>query len=192
MRVIRDANNRVTALVLFESELCEQLEVTYEQLRAWTELFAASGEEMHPDRETMEPVYAVTREMLDRYVQYAKILKTGMTVAQVKELERRDQKAAKAGKRSNFVEMYSILAEECPPGITAHALRSYCVLFLYQNRFGRMLLSKDLAKAADISADAALRHIKYLQAIDLLILRDNPPRWEFRFVPKAISRYYPT
>jgi hypothetical protein len=190
MRVIRDKDNRVEFLVLFESELCDQLEVTAEQLREWGDLFVPAGQDMHPDRETLEPIFRLTREQLDRFAQYAKILKTGMTLRQVKELELKDIAARKSGKRSNFLEMYSILAEECPAGITAHALRSYCVLFLYQNRGGKMLLSKDLAKAANISEDTALRHIRYLQATQLLQLAQNPPRWNFSFVPKAMSRYY--
>lgn len=192
MRVVRDEADRVKYLVMFESELCEQLDSSAEQLRQWAEVMPPAGQELHPDRETMEPIYQFSREKLDVYRQYAKILKTGMTVQQLKELEERDRQAKKQGKRSNFVEMYSILADECPPGLTAHALRSYCVLFLYQNRGGQMLLSKQLAAKASISEETALRHIKYLQACGLLTLAQDPPRWEFAFVPKALSRYYPT
>lgn len=193
MRIVRDdEGGRISHLLMFESELCEQLDVSAEQLRSWTALYAPVGQDIHPERETREAVYQLTREDLDRFAQYAKILKTGMSVKQVQELESRDRAARRAGKRSNFVEMYAILADECPPGVTAHALRSFSVLFLYQNRGGRMLLSADLARAAGIPEDTALRHIKYLQATGLLKLAENPPRWEFGFVPKALSRYYPS
>jgi hypothetical protein len=200
MDVVRDqTTGRVKQLLLFEAELCDRLDVTAVELRQWPELFKPSGSAVHPDRETREPVFRVTLEQLDRYQKYVKILKTGMTPKQILGLEERDSKAAEQGKKSTFLDMYALLAEECPPGITAHVLRTYCVLFLYQNRGKKMLLAKDLAKVAGIPEETAKRHLRWLQrAIDpqssdgdrLLQFADNPRRWEFSFVPKALSRYY--
>lgn len=195
MRVLQDPDSHQQVLEMFESELCEQLSVSSQQLRDWAELFPASGVAVHPEREREETIYRYTRPQLETCEQYAKILKTGMTLKQVKELEARDHKMREQGKKSSFLEMYALLAEECPPGITAHTMRSYCTLFLYQNRGSRMLLSKDLAKAAGIPEKSAMRHIKYLQAVGLLTLArndDNTPRWDFAFVPRAMTRYYPS
>lgn len=201
MKVIRDKDGRVAHLVLFESELCEKLNVVAGELRQWKEIFPPSGTAVHPDRERPEPIYKLTVAELDRFEKYAKILRTGMSVQQLLELERQDKKAAKAGKNVNFLEMYALLADECPPGVTAHILRSYCVLFLYQNRARKMLLSGDLAKVAGISKEMAERHISILMSTaapvgdkpgPLLKFAQNPTRWEFAFVPKALSRYYPS
>lgn len=194
VRLLRDPGSNQQVLEMFESELCEQLSVSSDQLREWAELFPPSGTAVHPEREREETIYRYTREQMETREQYAKILKTGMTIQQVKELENRDRKMREAGKKSSFLEMYALLAEECPQGITAHTMRSYCTLFLYQNRGSRMLLSKDLAKAAGIPEQSAMRHIKYLQAVGLLTLarnEDNTPRWDFAFVPRAMTRYYP-
>lgn len=192
MQIIRDEeNNRVKYVLLFEAELCEKLNVTADQLRSWRELMPPLEERMHPDRERMEPVYKVTIDQLALYDKYAKILKTGMSVQQVRELERRDAKAAEEGKNLKHLEMYALLAEEAPPGVSAHALRSYCVVFLYQNRGGKMLLPKELAKVANISEETAKRHLRILQMVGALRLAQNPTRWEFAFVPKALSKYYP-
>ena len=190
LQPVRDESGRVQSLMLFESELCQKLDVTADALRSSPELFKPEGTAKHPDRETEEPVYRVTVEQLDRYQKYAKILKTGMTPKQVLQLEERDRKAAEAGKVSNFLDMYALLADECPPGVTAHALRTYCVVFLYQNRGKKMLLAKDLAKIADIPEETAKRHLRWLQATGVLRFADNPRRWEFEFVPKALSKYY--
>lgn len=180
---------------MFESEMCNQLQVTAEQLREWAEMFPPSGKAVHPERGREEAVFRLSKEQMEQWHKYAKILLTGMTVKQVQELEGRDQKAAAEGKKSSFLDMYATLAEECPPGITAHAMRSYCTIFLYQNRGGKMLLSRQLAKVAGIPEGSALRHIKYLQATGLLVLgKDDQgnPMWEFAFVPKALTRYYPS
>lgn len=194
VRVLKDPDSNQQVLELFESEMCEQLAVTSEELREWSELFPSAGSAIHPEREKEETIYRFTREQMETCEQCAKILKTGMTVKQVQELIDRDQRQRKAGKKASFLEMYSLLAEECPTGITAHAMRSYCTLFLYQNRGSRMLLSRDLARAAGIPEDSAMRHIKYLQATGLLSLgrnEDSSPRWDFAFVPRALNRYYP-
>jgi len=194
MKVLRDSSGTQT-LELFEGEMCEQLQVTSEQIRQWVELFPVAGSKLHPERERDEAIYHVSREQMELYEQFAKILKSGMTVKQVRELAGRDIRSREQGKAGKFVEMYSLLAEECPPGITAHAMRSYCTLFLYQNRKDTMLLSRDLSRAASIPEASAMRHIKYLQAVGLLSLSraaDNSPRWDFAFVPKALSRYYPS
>lgn len=194
VRVLQDPDSNQQILELFESEICEQLQITAEQIREWSELIPAAGSAIHPEREQEEAIYRFTREEMETCEQCAKVLKTGMTVKQVEELIKRDRKQQKAGKKSSFLEMYSILAEECPPGITAHAMRSYCTLFLYQNRGGRMLLARDLARAAGIPEQSAKRHIKYLQAVGVLSLgrnEDGSPRWDFAFVPRALSRYYP-
>ena len=195
VRLMKDPESQQQLLELYESEMCEQLQVTAEQLREWHELIPAAGSAMHPERERQEAVYRFTRHQLETCEQCAKILKTGMTVKQVSELIIRDQKKLEAGKKSSFLEMYALLAEECPAGITAHAMRSYCTLFLYQNRGSRMLLSKDLARAAGIPEASAMRHIKYLQAVGVLSLGrndQNAPCWDFSFVPKALNRYYPS
>lgn len=191
MEAIRDKNGRVTHLLLFEAELCEKLDVTADELRQWREVIPPDGTRVHPDRERPEPVYKVTMEQLDRYQKYAAILKTGMSIKQIRELEERDRRAREQGKTGNLLDMYALLAEECPPGITAHCLRSYCVVFLYQNRGNKMLLSRELARVANISPDTAKRHLQWLQAVGILRLAQNPPRWEFAFVPKALSKYYP-
>ncbi len=186
MRALRDKAGRVAGLELFESELCAKLDADPSQLRAWAELIPAHGEAVHPDRETVEPTYRASAATLDRWEQYAKILKTGVTVKQVRELEARDRQGGK------FVEMYALLAEECPEGVTAHMLRSYCVLFLYQNRAGKTLMPSELAQVAGISEASAKRHVMWLQTVGLLTLGRSPARWEFKFVPKALSRYYPS
>jgi len=195
MRIMRDDHHNVQGMEMFESELCEQLQLSSEQVREWGELFPPTGTAVHPERGREESIFHLSREQLETWRQYAKILKTGMTVKQVQELEKRDQQAQAEGKKASFLEMYAGLAEECPPGITAHAMRSYCTLLLYQNRGGKMLLSRQLAQAAGIPEASALRHIKYLQATGLLILGRNDrgePMWEFAFVPKALSRSYPS
>jgi len=195
VRLLKDPESHQQILELFESEMCQQLSVTAEQLREWAELFPVAGQAVHPEREKQEAIYRYTRPEMESCEQAAKILKTGMTVKQVQELINRDSKQRKAGKKSSFLEMYAMLAEECPPGITAHAMRSYCTLFLYQNRGSRMLLSRDLARAAGIPEDSAKRHIKYLQAVGILSLgrnQDNSPRWDLSFVPAALSRYFPS
>lgn len=172
--------------------MCEQLQVTSGELRSWHELIPPSGSAMHPDREREEPQYQVSQEEMRRYESYANILGTGMSVEQVKELEARDRKAVAEGKKATFLDMYSLLAEECPPGITAHCLRSYCVVLLYQNRADKMLLAAQLAQLANVPLATAKRHLRYLQAVGLLRLAQNPNRWEFAFVPRALSRYYPS
>lgn len=194
VRILRDPDSQQQVMEMFESELCEQLQISSDQLREWEEMFPSSGSAVHPEREREETIYRYSRDQMESCEQYAKILKTGMTIKQVRELETRDRKMKAQGKKSSFLEMYALLAEECPPGITAHTMRSYCTLFLYQNRASRMLLSKDLAKAAGIPEQSAMRHIKYLQAVGLLTLArnaDNSPRWDFAFVPRAMTRYYP-
>lgn len=194
MRIMRDEQHNIQGMEMFESEMCEQLQLTAEQIREWGQLFPSSGTAVHPERGQEEFIFRISREQMENWRRYAKILKTGMTVKQVQELEVRDQKAQAEGKKSSFLDMYAVLAEECPPGITAHAMRSYCTLLLYQNRGGKMLLSRQLAQAAGIPEASALRHIKYLQACGLLALTRNDqgePMWEFAFVPKALSRSYP-
>lgn len=190
MEVVRDEENRVRFMVLFEAELCEKLDIPAGQLREWRELFPPDGAAVHPDRETKEPIFKLTVEHLDRYVKYAKILRTGMSISQVRELERKDDLSKQAGQAANMLDMYSLLAEECPPGVTAHVLRTYCVVFLYQNRGKKMLLARELARVAGIPEDNAKRHLRYLQAVGALRLAQNPTRWEFAFVPKALSKYY--
>lgn len=191
MQTLRDPKTNAIVFVLFEGELCDRLDVTADELRSWPELIPASGTAMHPDRETVEPLYRASQEQLDEWERYARILRTGMSEKQVLELVRRDSAQRKAGKQPTFVKMYSRLAGECPPGITAHAMRSYCTVLLHQNRAGRMLLAKDLAKAAGIPEATAKRHLRYLQAVGLLKLSKEPLRWEFALVPQALSRYYP-
>lgn len=195
MRILRDSANKITAMEMFESEMCNQLQITAEQLREWVELFPPNGKAVHPERGREESTFHLSKDQLEQWHKYAKILRTGMTVKQVQELENRDRKAREAGKKAAFLDMYAALAEECPPGITAHAMRSYCTIFLYQNRGGKMLLSRQLAQVAGIPEGSALRHIKYLQATGLLILGRNDqgePMWEFAFVPQALTRHYPS
>ena len=194
MKILRDRNNNITAMEMFESEMCQQLNITSEQIRDWQECFPSNGTATHPERGTQEAVFHISKADMDLWNKYAKVLRTGMTVKQVQELHNRDVKAAEEGKKTSFLDMYANLADECPPGITAHAMRSYCTIFLYQNRGNKMLLSRQLAKAAGIPEGSALRHIKYLQATGLLMLgrnSDGEPQWEFAFVPKALTRYYP-
>jgi hypothetical protein len=197
MEPIRDKDGRVLSMVLFESEMCEYLNVAAEDLRSYEKLIAPTGTKVHPEREREERIFNVTREQLEVYARYAKILGTGMTVEQVKELQQQDDAAAKAGKKAMFVDTYAVLAEECPPGITAHALRSYSALLVHQRRRGVMMLPKDLARAANISEETAKRHIQFLMAMHhpetsspLLRMEENPDRWEFAFVPRALTRYY--
>ncbi len=184
-RLRRDQSGHYT---LFESELCDELALAPDQLREWGEMFPPSGSMMHPDRAMLEPYFVLDSAQLRQWTHFAKILRTGMAPAQVKELAARDAKAADRGQRSRFVEMYAALAEECPPGITAHCLRSYCTVLLFQNRFGKMLLAKDLASSAGIPESAAKRHLRYLQAVGLLTLNREEMRWEFAMVPRALSQ----
>jgi len=194
MRIMRDGKHNVEGMEMFESEMCEQLQLSAEQIREWGQLFPPTGTAVHPERGQEEATFRLSREQMETWRQYAKILRTGMTVKQVQELHERDIKSKAEGKKTSFLEMYASLSDECPPGITAHAMRSYCTILLYQNRGGKMLLSRQLAQAAGIPEASALRHIKYLQATGLLALGRNDqgqPMWEFAFVPKALSRAYP-
>lgn len=192
MQKIRDrSTNQVVGFLYFQGELCEILNCTSDDLRAWADLMPPSGTQMHPDREIPEAVYKVSLEDVEQYKRYAAIIRTGMTPAQVAELQSRDEKSRKAGKAGNFVDMYARLAAECPPGITAHAMRSYCTVLLAQNRHDKTLMVSELARAAQIPETTAKRHLQYLQKVGMLKFNVDQKRWEFRFVPAALSKHLP-
>lgn len=184
---IRNVQGIVTHLQLWEGELCEQLDCTAGQLRTWYRLIPPAGTAQHPQRETQEPYYIVSKEDLTRATQHASILRSGMTVEHILELQARDAQLVTLGKKPSYLNMYALLAKDCPPGITAHALRTYSVVLTYQNRGGRMLMAKELAPLASITYEAAKNHLRYLQAVGLLKLAQNPLRWEFSMVPQAMG-----
>lgn len=175
----------------FESELCERWGIPAGRLREWTTVIPPTATRKHPLRGKIEPFYQATEADLEKWHQYAQILNAGLTLKQLQELRERDQAMEKINKPGRMIEMYALLAQECQPGITPHVLRSLCVVILYQNRLGKMLLAHDLAQAAGIHPASARRHLEYLQITGALRLHMQPPRWEFSFTPQALSRYYP-
>lgn len=156
--------------VIDSGQLAALLNCSPQQLADWSALLpspTASG-------------FSVDALTVERLRQQTAVLKSGMTVEQVKELTERDR----SGK---LLARYALLAEDCPANVTAHMLRSLCVVILAQNRQGRMLTPSQLAQAAGLDLETAKRHLRILQAVGLLHASEERDRWEFAFVPRAIS-----
>ena len=160
----------MTSQIISEERLCQLLDCSSEQLAEWTELLPqmqAGG-------------FMLDSDELQSLRQAVKVLKSGMTANQVGELIDRDR----SGK---LLTRYALLAEDCPANVTAHMLRSLCVVILAQNRQQRMLSPSELADASGIDVETAKRHMRILQAVGLLHASADKRSWEFAFVPRAIS-----
>ena len=180
MDVIRDRKGKIKKIALFEAELCQETKLTAQELEQWSELFPHVGWGKRDKMSGQEKKYEYTLEGLETAKKRAKLLKAGMTIKQIPQIEER-----------KFLDAYAVLADDCPKNITPHMLRSYCVLIVYQNRAQQMILAKELAEKAGIPAETAKRHIMYLINMKLLRVEDNPQRWEFNFVPRALNRFFP-
>lgn len=156
---------------LSAAQVAGAMNCSMEQLGAWQVLLPPAG---------ADGGYLLDAAGVERLRQCAKVLGTGMTVEQVQQLERRDPSG-------RLLARYALLAEDCPANVTAHILRSLCVVILAQNRQGRMLAPRELAAAAGLDVESAKRHLRVLQAVGLLRASAERDRWEFAFVPRAIS-----
>ena len=181
MEMVKDHKGKVEKVVLFASELCQLTNMDAAELETWGELFPHKGSGQRTSLGGTEKKYEYSLEELDKVKKRVKLLKTGMTVRQVPQIEER-----------GFLDAYALLADDCPANITPHMLRTYCVLLVYQNRGNKMLLGEELAKKTGIPVETAKRHIMYLISVNLLHMAQGPTRWEFAFVPKALNRFFPS
>lgn len=181
MEVVKNNKGRVQKVTLYASELCKLTDMSAEELEAWGELIPHSDWGRPNSIGGVEKKFEFKLDELEKIKKYVKLLQKGMTVQQIPQIEAR-----------GFLDAYALLADDCPPEITPHMMRSYCVLLVYQNRGQRMLLAEDLAKKADIPPETAKRHIMFLLSMNLLRVAQNPRRWEFEFVPRALNRFFPS
>lgn len=181
MEIIRDDSGKVKKVALFEAELCQVTGLTSDQLEKWATLFPHEDWGKRDALSGVEKKFEYDIEGLETAKKRAKLLKAGMTTQQIPQIEER-----------GFLDAYALLAEDCPSNITPHMLRSYCVLIVYQNRGQKMLLAEELAKKAGVPEETAKRHIMYLIQKGLLRVAQNPQRWEFSFIPRALNRFLPS
>lgn len=116
----------------------------------------------------------------------AQILRTGMSESSIATLQKR-----------NLLDAYAALATDCPPGVTAHAWRSYGLVVLMQARHGVMIGAEELAQRAKIEVAMAEKHLQLLTGFRHLrpvkageVVAGKPvseARWEHNGLPSAWS-----
>jgi hypothetical protein len=172
-----------TAQALFtREELMSQLRVSDEQLSEWAELIGPEGDE-----------YIFDASELRAIAQRVAVLRTGMSVDDVRGVE-----------AAGFLAGYAELAQDAPPGITAHVWRSYAVIVLYQTQQMTALNAYELAEIAQLkevnpltgefeeSPDLAKMHIRLLHGMrtedgePYLRLRDGT--WEHQGLPQCLQK----
>jgi hypothetical protein len=122
---------------------------------------------------------------LNQIKKRAALLRTQMSETAVQNIEAK-----------GLLDAYAALAEDCPPGITAHVWRSYGLIVLMQIRYGQMLDANELAQRAGLTeADretgervvgvaTAERHIRLLRALGYL--EEGTGRWEGQWQHKGL------
>ena len=160
-------------------EMAEKvLGVELERLLEWKSLIPPARGEGE------DAVYAVrTREELATLRKRAALLRTNM-----------NEKAVAAVEEAGLLDAYAALAEDCPPGITAHVWRSYGLIVLMQVRYGKKIGAEELARRANLvkldengkpvpDVETAAKHIRLLVALGYLAEEDG--RWKHQGLPKS-------
>lgn len=144
----------VARLLYTHAELLRLLVIDDERYEQWRELIEHGR---HGD------MHAFTPEQLARTVDRVAVLRTGMYVGEVRGIERMGRLRA-----------YADLAQDAPPGITAHVWRSYAVIVMYQT-----LPDKDKRRALDAYELAEVAQIKEM----------NPLTGEFEESPELAKMH---
>lgn len=160
-------------------EMAEKvLGVELEDLARWTKAIP-------PLRgEGEDAIYTVrSRDELDVLRKRAKLLRTNM-----------NEKAVANVEKAGLLDAYADLAEDCPPGITAHVWRSYGVVVLMQVRYNRMIGAEELAERAGLKrreggklvpdVEMAEKHLRLLTRLGHLTPSEEG-RWEHQGLPKG-------
>jgi hypothetical protein len=159
-------------------EMAELLGVAVEDLDGWKSTIP-------PYHEPGATIYSVKSvEDLNLIRKRVALLKTRMSEAAVRSVE-----------EAGLLDAYAALAEDCPPGVTAHVWRSYGLIVLLQTRYGKMIGPEELARRAGLTeihaetgerqlgVDLARKHIRIL--VSLNHLRQVEGRWEHHGLPKS-------
>jgi hypothetical protein len=176
-RLFKDG--KIIAIEFSVNEFANILDITIEDLIAWTDLLPPA------EGEGEGAIYRVSgKGELEILKKRAKVLTTRMT-----------EEAVLAVEKAGMLDSYAALAEDCPEGVTAHIWRSYGLIVLMQGRYGQMIGPEELAERAGLveadkktgkmkpSVDIATRHIRILQALGLLEAQND--RWEHQGLPLA-------
>jgi len=173
---------KVIKIEIPAKEMAESvLGVELESLAGWTKVIP-------PDRGSgADAIYAVKKpEDLNLLKKRAALLRTQMTETAVKNVE-----------KEGLLDAYSALAEDCPPGITAHVWRSYGLVVLMQIRYGKMIGADELARRAGMiriesgkeipDVEMAAKHLRLLNALGFLEKGrgDWDGQWQHQGLPKA-------
>ena len=163
-----------------EKELAHYLGISDEQLRSWSQSFP-------PDEGAVWNFRS--GETLKLWKNRAALLRTNMSEKAVANIE-------KAG----LLEAYADLAVDCPEGITAHVWRSYGIVVLMQNRYGKTIGPEELARRANLQTqdekgkgvpdvEMARKHLRLLIARGLLQegTGDWEGRWEHQGLPECFQ-----
>jgi hypothetical protein len=180
-RKVYDKDSKELLRIEFTAtEMAENvLGVEVEDLIQWTERIPVER------GQGLEAIYAVKDvSEMNLLKKRAALLRTRMSQPAVKNVE-----------AAGLLDAYAALAEDCPPGVTAHVWRSYGVVVLMQTRYGKMIGPEQLAtqarlvkpggKKKDVDIEMAEKHLRLLQALNLLRANREEGRWEHQGLPKS-------
>jgi hypothetical protein len=183
MKRLKDKTGTVVALELNADEMAKALGVRVEDLEMWTRSVPPAS---------VDNGIFLYRVGSPKDVQLLKkraaLLRTRMTEEAVARVE-----------AEGLLDAYSALAEDCPPGITAHVWRSYGLVVLMQVRYGKMLDAVELAERAGLqeedpetgamrpSVATATQHLRLLRGLGFLREGDQDwkGQWRHQGLPRA-------
>lgn len=177
-RRVRTAEGQIVLEMSPEEFAGRVLQVAVENLPRWPNLFPQPNEYGY---------YRVNDQLeMELFRQRAALLSTGMSETAVKNVE-----------QAGLLKAYADLAQDCPPGITAHVWRSYALIVLMQIKYGLMIDAHELAKRAKINkeedgqlvpdVDLAEKHLRLLAGIGYLLPGQGEwsGQWKHKGLPKA-------
>lgn len=177
-----DSEGNIVSMHYTREEVLALFRIDEQQLEDWGDLIGEESDE-----------YVFAPAELRLVAERVAVLKTGMSVGEVRGIE-----------RSGLLHGYAELAQDAPPGISAAVWRSYAVIVLYQTEYHRALNAYELAEIAQLkeinpltneyeeSPDMAKMHIRLLQGTPmeegkkLLAMKDGA--WEHHGLPRCLQR----
>lgn len=171
--------NAIVRIEMEEKELAHYLGISTDQLEKWQRSFPSE-----------DGVWSFrSQETLKSWKDKAALLRTNMS-----------EKAVENVEQAGLLRAYADLAQDCPEGITAHVWRSYGIVVLMQNRYGKTIGPEELARRANLQTqdekgkgvpdvEMARKHLRLLIARGLLSegQGDWEGRWEHQGLPECFQ-----